>query len=265
MRILKYSLLVLFAIIAFFPFYWMATTALSETIWIRNPQIFPWPVSFSAIKEVLLENPFLRWTANTFIVATFTTLGILFLGSLAAFAFSCLRFKGRDLIFYALLSTMVLPAFLLMIPKFFLMAKIGWINTYWGLIVPGWFSMFYVFFLRQYFLSIPVEILQAAQVDGANLWQLYWRIVLPAGRPILVTLCVVSFLNNWNQLLWPAIIARTAEMQTLPLGISSFYGTYITEFNKIMAGSLISLAPILVLFVVFQKHIEGGLKMRVKL
>lgn len=265
MKVIKYSLLAIFATIALFPFYWMTITALSEAVWIKAPQVFPWPMYFGAIREVLLENPFLRWTANTFIVSIFTTLGILALGSLAAFSFSCLRFKGRDLIFYTLLSTMALPQFLLMVPRFFLMARFGWINTYWGLIIPCWFSMFYVFLLRQYFFSIPSEILNAARVDGANLWQMYWSIVLPVGQPILLTLFIVSFLNHWNQFLWPVIIVRTPNMQTLPLGMSSFYGTYTTEFNKIMAGSLVSLAPILVLFAVLQKYIERGLKMRVKL
>lgn len=265
MRIIQYSLLIAFAIIALFPFYWMITTALSPTIWIRDPQLFPWPIYFDAVKEVLLEHPFLRWTANTFIVSIFITLGILLFASLAAFSFACLRFKGRDLIFYALLSTMILPEFLLMIPRFFLAVKLGWINTYWGLIIPCWFSMFYVFLLRQYFFSIPTEIMDSARVDGANLWQSYWKLILPIGRPILLTLFIVSFLGHWNQFLWPVLIIRTAEMQTLPLGMSGFYSMYITEYNKIMAGSVISLVPILILFILFQKHIEHGLKMTIKL
>jgi len=265
MKVGRYSLLIIFAVIALFPFYWMIITALSQTAWIRDPQLFPWPIYFGAIKEVLLKHPFLRWSANTFVVSISITLGILFFASLAAFSFACLRFKGRNLIFYALLSTLILPEFLLMIPRFFLVVKFGWINTYWGLIIPCWFSMFYVFLLKQYFMSIPASILDSARVDGANLWQVYWRLILPIGKPILLTLFVVSFLGHWNQFLWPVVIIRTREMQTLTLGMSGFYSTYVTEYNKIMAGSIISLFPIFIMFILFQRQIERGLRMRMKL
>jgi len=125
--------------------------------------------------------------------------------------------------------------------------------------------MFYVFLLKQYFMSIPATILDSARVDGANLWQVYWRLILPIGKPILLTLFVVSFLGHWNQFLWPVVIVRTPEMQTLTLGMSGFYSMYVTEYNKIMAGSVISLLPIFIMFTLFQKHIERGLKMRMKL
>lgn len=261
--ILKIAVLISCSLIAIFPFYWMVTTAFSETVWISDPQLLPIPLYWGALRSVLTEHPFVRWMLNSTVVATAGTLGNLFLASMAAFAFSCLRFRGRDLIFYILLSTMMIPPFLMIVPQYFVMNKFGWLNTYWGAFVPSWFNMFSVFLLRQYYLSIPQDTLNAARIDGANLWQIYWKIILSSGKSILMVLFVIRFLFNWNTLLWPVIVLRSAEMQTLTIGMSQFYDIYQSEFNKIMAGSVVSLIPIFVLFIVFQKYVEKGLRVRI--
>lgn len=257
----RYVLLIGFSVAAIFPFYWMITTAFGKQMWITDPQLFPIPPNLGAMRDVLLEHPFIRWTANTVIIATAGTLGNLFFCCLAAFAFSCLLFKGRDLIFYILLLTMMLPGFLMSIPRFFVINSFGWVNTYWGMFVPSWFHMISVFFLRQYFIMLPQDILEAARVDGANLWQILWKIVLPVSKPVILALFVITFLRLWNWFLWPVIIARSIEMQTLPVGMSEFYNLYASTYNKIMAGSIVSLIPIFVIFILFQKYIEKGIRM----
>lgn len=263
MKIVKYTLLVLFAVAALFPFYWMAVTAFSERTWVSDPQILPIPLYWGAFEKVFCDHPFLKWAVNTSIISMAGTLGTLFLASLAAFSFACIRFKYRDLIFYMLLSTMILPGFLMVIPRFFFIYKIGGINTYWGIFIPTWFGVFSVFLLRQHYFSIPQAMLNAARVDGASLWQIYWKLVAPFGKPVLMTLFVVNLVSNWNSFLWPLVIVRKPEMNTLTIGMSEFYGQYFSEYNLIMAGSIISLAPIVVIFFLFNKYIERGLQFRV--
>lgn len=263
MKAIRYILLIVCVIVALLPFYWMVTTAFSGKVWISDPQLLPLPLYWGAFEKVLISHPFLRWTMNTTIVSVAGTSGTIFFSSLAGFSFACLRFKYRDLIFYILLSTMILPGFLMVIPKFFFIFKVGGINTYWGIFIPTWFSMFSVFFLRQHYFSIPYGILNAARVDGANLWQIYWRLVLPHGKNIIMALFVINFIGNWNSFLWPLVIIRRPEMKTLTLGMSEFYGMYFAEYNNIMAGAVISMIPLMIIFLLFNKYIEKGLGMRI--
>ena len=169
-KVLRYSVLIAFSLASLFPFYWIVITALSKQEWVTSPVVFPFPPRFDSFKMLLTQYPFFRWMLNTFLIAIVGTFGNLLFASFAAFSFACLRWKFRDLIFYTLLMTMMLPAFLMVIPQFFLVVKLGWMNTYWGVFVPGWFSIFSVFLLRQYFFTIPHSILNAARVDGASLW-----------------------------------------------------------------------------------------------
>lgn len=255
----------MFAIICLFPYFWMLTTAFSEYTWISEPQIIPIPLYWGAFKEVLFNNPFLKWMLNTFIIAIAATVGSLFFSALAGFSFACLRYRFRDLIFYILLSTMILPGFLMVIPQFFLIVKMRWLNTYWGVFIPTWFSMFNVFLLRQYFFSIPHSLLNAARIDGASLWQIFWKLAVPFGKPVFFTLFIITFIGSWNNFLWPLLILRQTEMYTLTIGMSTFYYRYyrLVGFNCIMAGAVLSLLPIFVIFILFQTYIQKGLKMRI--
>lgn len=260
---LRYSTLILFSVASLFPFYWMIMTAFTKAEWIASPTVFPIPPHLDSFKEILLYYPFFRWVLNTFIIAILGTLGNLFFASLAAFSFACLRWRFRDLIFYMLLLTMMLPGFLMVIPQFFLMVKIGWMDTYWGVFIPGWFSIFSVFLLRQYFFSIPHEVLNAARIDGANLWQIFWRIVMPNSKKVLMALFVISFLGRWNEFFWPLIIIKSQKMETLAVGVAGLGGDFSVDYNQIMAGSVLSLIPIFVLFIFLSKYISKGLRMRI--
>lgn len=240
----------------------MITTALSPQTWIKDLELIPSKVTLDSFRVILNKHPFGRWTGNSFITAVAGTAGNLLLSALAAFAFGCLAFKYRDLLFYTLLATMMMPGFVLVIPRFFTIAELGWVNTYQGIFVPWWFHMFSVFFLRQYFLSISSDMINIARVDGANLWQIFWRIILPIAKPAMITLFVIKFLMNWNILLWPLVITTTTEMQTLQVGMAKFPDIYQSDYGKIMAGSVLSLIPMLILFAFFQKYIAKGIRMR---
>lgn len=263
MKYLKYVFLIVGTILAIFPFYWMILTAFSQHAWVSS--IFSISFSWESISSVLINHPFGRWSLNTLIVAGTGTCGNMLFASLAAFAFSCLIFKGRDFLFYLLLSTMVIPGFLVLIPRFFIISNLGWINTYQGVFIIWWFQVISVFLLRQYFLSMPLDSLNAARVDGANLWQIFWHIVVPIAKPVLLALFVITFLRDWNMLMWPMVIVRSTEMQTLQVGMSEFYDFYQADYGKIMAGGLISLLPILGIFIVFQKYVEKGIRMKITL
>jgi len=260
----RYLLLIILAIAALFPFYWMFTTAFSQHTFISDPQIIPVPFYLEAMKDVIFRHPFWRWIFNTALITGAAAVGNVFFASLAAFAFACIQFKGRDLIFYILLSTMILPGFLMIIPRFFIMAKLGWLDTYQGVFVVFWFVMFSTFLLRQYYLSISSDTLNAARIDGCSLWKMYIKIILPMSKPVLLTLFIIRFVQVWNSFLWPVIVLRSNQMKTLTVGMSEFYGIYMTEYNKVMAGGLISLIPVILIFIFFAKQIEKGLQFQLK-
>ncbi len=264
MKLLKYTILIIGTIIALFPFYWMIITALSSHSWISSIFYIPNPVTFDSFRTVLTNHPFIRWTLNSFIVAGIGSIGNVFISAIAAFSFACLDFKGNKIIFYAMLTTLALPGFLLVIPRFLLMGRLGWINTYQGVFVLWFFQMFSVFLLRQYFLGIPDEVMEAARIDGANLWQIFWKIIIPLGKPALIALMVITFLRNWNSLLWPLVTMNKTSMQTLSVGMSGFADFYQADFGKIMAGSILSLIPIFILFIFLQKNIESGIKIQIR-
>lgn len=261
----RYFVLGIFSLISIFPFYWMILTALSKYEWVANPTIFPIPPYLDTFRNILLYYPVFTWFSNTFIVSIAGTLGNLLFASFAAFGFACLRWKFRDLIFYILLSTMMLPSFLMVIPQFLLVVKIGWMDTHWGIFIPGWFSMFSVFLLRQYFFTIPHSILNAARVDGASLWQIYWKLIIPNAKMVLMALFVISFLGRWNEFLWPLLVIKSNRMETLAVGIAGLGGGMHIGYNEIMAGAILSLIPIFIMFIFLSKYINKGLEMRITL
>lgn len=260
----KFRLLfcLIWAVFALFPFYWMFASSLSPDIFIEDIGVFPWPPKWANYLYLLIHFPFLRWFLNSFIVSLSTVFISLFFGSLAAFAFSCLRFRFRDIIFYSLIATVIVPGFLKIVPHFFIINRLGGIDTHWGLIIPLCFEVWTILLLRQGFLSIPQSLLDAARVDGANLWTIYWRVVLPAAKPILFAVVLIRFIWIWNALYWPLIILQSESKHTITVGLSSFRSTFQVEYNYIMAASILALLPILILFIIYQRQIEQGLRMR---
>jgi multiple sugar transport system permease protein len=203
--------------------------------------------------------PFARFYVNTIVVTIARVIGQVLLASMAAFAFSRLRFPGRDVIFLFLLAAMMVPEQVLIIPRYILMRQFGWIDTYQGLIVPLLVSAFGTFLIRQYFLSLPADYQEAATIDGANPFQIYWQIYLPLARPALAAFGFLVALWSWNEFLWALIVSNQTDMQVLSVGIALLQGQYFSNNALLLAAANMATFPILILFLVFQRQLVEGI------
>ncbi len=242
------------------PFLWMVSTSLksfAESMQVP-PTIFPKEFKFENYLEVFEKINFAQYYLNTIIITVARTVFQLILCSLAAYAFARLRFPGKNIIFIAILSVLMVPSQVVMIPSFVIMRELGWIDTFYAIIVPGIFSAFGTFLLRQFFMAIPKELDEAAKIDGCSFFGIYWRIILPLSKPALVSLAIFTILAAWNDFLWPLIATNSDEMRVLSIGIATFQGQYATEYPLLMAGALMSTAPMIIIFLFLQKYfIEG--------
>ncbi len=260
---LFYTVLILGALVMIIPFVWMLSTSLKTSggTMVLPPQIIPEEVNWSNYQRVTEAFPILRFLWNSTLVAGLSTIGQLILCSMAAYAFARLQFKGRDALFLLYLATLMVPTQVTMTPQFILMKYLGWTDTYQGLILPGMFNAFGTFLLRQFFLNIPRELEEAAFIDGASHFRVYWQVILPLAKPALATLMVFSFMQSWNNFLWPLIIVSDTEMMTLPLGLANLQGRWATDWNLMMAGVVISVLPVLAVYMFAQKYFIQGLTM----
>jgi multiple sugar transport system permease protein len=260
-RAVLHLLLIAGSVVMLLPFAWMISTSLKEPgdIFIFPPQWIPQPVVWQNYLKTVTVMPFGRFYLNSFIQAASVTALQLLTSSLAAFAFARMHFRGRDLLFLLYLATMMIPFQVTMIPNFIIIRQLGWIDTYQALILPPAFSAFSTFLLRQYFLSIPLELDDAARVDGASSFRIWWQIAMPLAGPALATLAIFTFLGQWNNFLWPLVVTNSEQMQTLPVGLATFQGQYSVQWHLLMAGSVISIIPILVIYLVGQKWFVRGI------
>jgi len=203
--------------------------------------------------------PFDRFLINSAIVSILTTVGQLATCSMGAFAFARLRFPGREKLFLIYLGTMMIPFQVTMIPIFILVKNLQWLDTYQGVVVPGLFSAYGTFLLRQFFMSIPSELEDAAKIDGCGHWRIFWNIILPLSKPAMATLGIFVFMWSWNNFMWPLLVIRSLEMNTLPLGLSYFLGQYTIYWNLLMAGTMIALGPVLIVFLLAQRYFVEGI------
>jgi len=243
------------------PFAWMLSTSLKEPgdVFVYPPQWIPQPARWENYQETVTVMPFGRFYLNSVIQAVSVTVLQLLTASLAAFAFARLRFRGRDLLFLLYLGTMMIPFPVTLIPNFVIVHYLGWVDTFRALILPPAFSAFSTFLLRQYFLSIPVELDDAARVDGASSFRIWWQIIMPLSGPALATLAIFTFLGQWNSFLWPLVVTNSEKMRTLPVGLATFQGQYSIQWHLLMAGSVIAVLPILVIYLVGQKWFVRGI------
>lgn len=261
-RVFAYFIMTLGAFAMVIPFIWMLSTALKEPgqVFTMPPIWIPKPIIWDNFSRAWKSLPFALFSTNSFKIAILGTLGTLLSCSWAAYAFARLRFPGKDALFAVILATMMIPGQITMIPIFIVMKYLGWYDTHLPLWVPSFFgSAFGTFLLRQFFTSLPEELDDAAKIDGCNPFEIYWRIYLPLSKPALATLGVLTFLGSWNNLLGPVIYLKTIEKFTLMIGLSFFQGQYVTDYSLLMAGSLISLIPIILLYVVAQKYFVQGI------
>lgn len=218
-------------------------------------------VSFNNLQTVWQKIPFLQYTLNSLWVATLSSLGQLLLASLAAYGFSKLQFKYKNALFFAVLLTMMVPPQVNLVPLFMVVKHLGMLDTHWALIIPAWFGVFGIFMLRQWFLSLPDALFEAAWLDGCTHWQYFFKVALPLVKPALVALGLYCFIANYNSLMWPLISIHSEGLRTLPLGIVELKNTYrdAIDWGVLMAASFLSILPILILYLVGQKQLQQGL------
>ncbi len=257
-----YLLMTLFAVFLGFPFLWMVITSLktSGQIFVFPPIFIPDPIQLSNYSDAWVKASFSKYFFNSVFVTLTTVLGQMATSSLAAYSFSRLHYKGRDKIFLAYLATMMIPFPVIMVPNFIIMRMLNWINTYQALIIPSIFTAYGTFMLRQFFMTIPTELDEAATIDGSSKLGIFWNIILPLSKPGIITLCVFSFIGAWNSFLWPLIVTNKQEFFTLPLGLAVFRGfQYNIEYHLLLAGTVICVLPILVIYLLAQKFFVEGI------
>jgi multiple sugar transport system permease protein len=244
-----------------FPLAWMVATSLksptADALDLREllPKDKP---HWDNYASVMSETDFGRAFLNSAVVTLLITIGLVATSSLAAFAFARIKFRGRDKLFFGYLATMMVPGAVTMIPVFILLRQLGWINTYAALIVPPMFSAYGVFMLRQFFLTLPRELEEAAMIDGCSTFGIYWCVTLPLSKPALAALSILTFIGTWRSFMWPLIVTHTREMFTLPLSLTRYQEHYGLQWPYLMAGSVILVLPMLLVFIFGQRwFIEG--------
>ncbi len=256
--LLNYSVLSAIAIVMLIPLVWLISTALkspTEDIFQFPPQLIPQAPTFQNFITVWQSNPFGRYLFNSTVISGLTVALNLVFCALAAYPLARLTFRGREIIFSAIVSTIMIPFQIVMIPLYILTVQLGWRNDYRGVILPAIASAFGIFLLRQAFRGVPKELEEAARLDGCSELGIWWYVMLPSIRPALVTLAIFVFIGSWSDFLWPLIILDRPELYTLPLGVANLAGTFTLDWRLIAAGSVISIAPILAFFLAMQQYI----------
>ena len=249
------------AVAMLIPMVWMLVTSLETLSETQHfpPVLVPHPLRLANYSDVLRQTPFARWFVNTVIVTVVTVAGNLLLCSLAGYAFARIKFFGREIVFILILATLMIPFQVVMIPTFIIVKDLGLINTLQALIVPNLAQAFGIFLLRQFFRTLPVELEEAARIDGASRLSVLFKIVLPLSGPALATLAVITFLWTWNDFLWPLITIYSPNNMTLQLGLTTFQGTHASSWNLLMAANVMSMLPVLLLFFLAQRYFIRGI------
>lgn len=261
-KFVRYALLILTALVFLVPLFWILSASLKDLreIYTFPPVWIPSDPKFSNYSEAWTAAPFGRFYVNTLITTFFGVLLEVVNAVLTAYALVFLRFPGRNLIFIALLGALMIPIHVTILPNYLTVASLGWVNTYQGIILPGASVAFGAFLLRQHFLTLPNEILEAARLDGAGHLQTLWYVILPISRPMVVTVTLISVVAKWNDFLWPLIVTNSTDMRTLPIGLSYLFNQEgANQWGLIMAATIFVILPVLLLFLRWQKHIVSGL------
>ncbi len=258
-----YVILGFFAVVLALPLAWLVSTSfktggqtfLMPPIWIPDPIVWHnYPEAFQAV-------PFQNYFWNTIQIVILSTLGTLLTSSLAAFAFARLRFPAREPLFIIVLSTLMLPTTITLIPKFIVFRNLGWIDTFLPLIVPYWLggTAFYIFLIRQFFMTIPYDLDEAARIDGASNFRIYWNILIPLSQPVLAAVAIFSFIHHWNDFFEPLVYLQSTDNWTMAIGLQGFKDIYSTSWNLMMAASTVMIVPLLILFFVAQRYFVSGI------
>lgn len=259
LKFMAYLLLSLGGITMLVPFIWMISTSFKTASEVYQTAFFPAQPTFDNYREVIFNSQFPLWYVNSFIVAVFSTISVAFFDSLVGFVFAKYDFPLKNVWFILILSTLMVPTEMLIIPWYIMSVQMSWVDTYWGIAFPGIITASGAFLMRQFMAGVPNELLDAARIDGVHEFGLFWRIAIPLTLPAVAALCIFNFLGNWNAFIWPLIIITARPMMTLPVGILFFSNENTANWHLIMTGATLSVLPLMTVFIIFQRQIIKGI------
>jgi multiple sugar transport system permease protein len=250
------------AVVALFPLYWMITTALTPSASAIRvpPTLFPSEPTLDNFVRLFEQAPVILWALNSLIIAVAIMVGHVIFDSMAGYAFAKKRFPGKGLLFVLIVSSLMIPVHVTLVPRFILVSEIGLVNNPLGVILPSIADVFGIFLMRQFISSLPSELEDAARVDGASEWQVFWRIVMPLSRPAVATVAIFSFVGAWNAFLWPLIVLSKRELLTLPVGVATLQQEFTQNIGMVMAGAAVGAIPMIILFLLFQRYFLEGVR-----
>jgi multiple sugar transport system permease protein len=257
-RIIAWTLLFIGGVIMVTPLLFMLSTSLKDASQVYDLRVIPAAPTLDNYVEILGDGRFTRWFINSMIVAIIVTLSNVFFDSLVGYTLAKFRFRGRYIVFIAILSTLMIPTEMLVLPWYLMASQLGWIDSYWGIMFPGMMTAFGTFLMKQFFEGVPDDFIEAARIDGLNEFTIWWKIAMPLVTPALSALAIFTFLGNWTAFFWPLIVTTSAELYTLPVGLSSFAVEQSIQWEKIMTGASIATLPTLIIFLFLQRYIVRG-------
>ncbi len=257
-RIIAWTCLFLGGIVMILPFVYMLATSLKDNSEVYELSLLPHRPTLDNYAMLFAKTAFPRWFASSLLTATATTLSVLFFDSLVGYTLAKFSFRGRGVVFVAILSTLMIPTEMLVIPWYIMAKTMGWLDTYWGIVFPGLMTGFGTFLMRQFFATVPDDLIAAARLDGLNEFQIWWQVALPLVTPALSALAIFVFLGNWTAFLWPLIVTSSKSLYTIPVGLAAFSGEFQTEWEMVMTGASVATLPVLLVFILLQKYIING-------
>ncbi len=257
-RVITWTLLLIGGLIMVTPLAYMFSTSLKPASQVYDLRLIPADPTLANYIAVLQNSHFVRWFFNSTLIAVAVTLSNVFFDSLVGYTLAKFQFRGRQFVFIAILSTLMIPTEMLVIPWYLMSAQLGWLDSYWGIMFPGMMTAFGTFLMKQFFEGVPNDFLEAARVDGLNEFEIWWKVAMPLVTPALSALAIFTFLGNWTAFFWPLIVTTSKELYTLPVGLSSFAVEQSIQWEMIMTGAAIATLPTLVIFLIFQRYIVRG-------
>lgn len=263
-RIAMWTALIVTTIISLWPMYWLFVTAITPTQQTLKtpPDLFPINASFSNFERLFQQaRDYWRWTLNSLAVALFVTMFHVIFDTLAGYAFAKKRFPGRNILFWIILSTLMIPDHVTLVPLYIVTRNLQLLDTLWAVIMPATASVFGIFLMRQYIQTLPSELEDAARIDGCSELGVFWRVIMPLAQPAIGALAIFTFVRNWNNYLWPVIVLQRTPNYTLPVGVVSLQGEFSTDYGIIFAGAALAALPMIIFFLIFQRYFLEGVRM----